>query len=160
MVAERHDQQHLTAAEGYAFLSMWLDANAELEEIDPEVRHVPEVLEVRLKIYRGLERWDLMQVVARNLARYDPDSVKWTTLWAFATRRAESMEAANAILLEAVERLPGAAVLHCNLACYECVLGDLEVAKARLKHAFKLDPTLRLTALDDPDLEAVWNEIS
>jgi hypothetical protein len=50
-------------------------------------------------------------------------------------------------------------VILCDLACYECQLGDVEVAKARLKHAFKLDPKLRLTALDDPDLEAVWESL-
>ena len=49
------DQRHLTAAEGYAELGMYLDANAELEEIDAEVRHVAEVLTVRVSIYAGLE---------------------------------------------------------------------------------------------------------
>jgi hypothetical protein len=34
------DQKHLTAAEGFVELGMFLDGNAELEEIDPEVRHV------------------------------------------------------------------------------------------------------------------------
>jgi hypothetical protein len=41
-----NDLKHLTAAQGYVMLGMWLDANAELEEIDAEVRHVPEVLVV------------------------------------------------------------------------------------------------------------------
>ena len=55
--------------------------------------------------------------------------------WAYATRRAVSIDAARLLLLEAVERMPNAAILHYNLACYECQLGDLEVAKARLRHA-------------------------
>ena len=37
---------HFTAAQGYAELGMWLDANAELEELDPFVRPMPEVLAV------------------------------------------------------------------------------------------------------------------
>src|SRR5687767_14731948 len=80
---------------------IWMP-NAELEEIDPDVRHVPEVLEVRLEIYRALEKWELMQVVARKLAQYDPTDIQWTVSWAYATRRAECIEAAKAILLEAV----------------------------------------------------------
>ncbi|WP_348545882.1 hypothetical protein [Chthoniobacter sp.] len=44
-----------------------------------------------------------------------------------------------------------------NLACYECLLGDLAVAKARLRHAFKLDAKLRGCALDDEDLKAIWD---
>jgi hypothetical protein len=36
--------------------------------------------------------------------------------------------------------LPKEPILHYNLACYECQLGELEVAKARLAHAFNLEP--------------------
>jgi hypothetical protein len=60
------DQKHLCAAHGYVELGMFLDANAELEEIDPEVRHVPEVLEVRVGVYQGLQQWELMQTVAND----------------------------------------------------------------------------------------------
>ena len=61
-------------------------------------------------------------------------------VWAYATRRADSIEAARLILLEAVERIPTAAIFHYNLGCYECQLGDVEVAKVRLEHALKLEP--------------------
>ena len=47
---------------------------------------------------------------------------------------------------------------HYNLACYECLLGDVEVAKARLQHAFKLEPRYRLQALEDEDLKGGWHE--
>jgi hypothetical protein len=60
------------------------------------------------------------------------------------------------VLLKAVERIPAAAILHYNLACYECQLGDLEVAKARLQHAISLDPACRAMALDDQDLKPLW----
>jgi hypothetical protein len=154
------DQRHLTAAQGYVELGMWIDANTELEEIDPEVRHLPKVLEVRLKIYSALEKWDLMQVVASKLASYDPDHTQWTVSWAFAARRAVGVAAAREILLAAVERHPGAAILHFNLACYECRLGDVKVAKTRLHHAFKLDAKFRLLALDDEDLAPLWDALS
>lgn len=55
-----------------------------------------------------------------------------------------------------MERLPGAALLHYNLACYECLLGDIEVARARLKHAIRLDERLKAKALDEEDLKAIW----
>jgi tetratricopeptide (TPR) repeat protein len=154
------DQRHLTAAEGYATLGMYLDANAELEEIDAEVRHVAEVLTVRLEIYRGLERWELMRTVAGRLAAHDPDNAQWSISLAFATRRAQSIEAARRILLEAVERLSKEPILHYNLACYECQLGELEVAKARLAHAFRLEPKCRLMALDDDDLAPLWASLA
>ena len=53
------------------------------------------------------------------------------------------------ILLEVVKRLPKKPILHYNLTCYECQPGDLEVAKARLAHALKVEPKCGLMALDD-----------
>ena len=151
--------KHITAAQGYIELGMFLDANEELELIDPEKRDSTEVLALRVQIYSALKKWELMQVVARVLALRDPDNVGWTVNWADATRRAECIDAARLILLEAVERIPAAAIFHYNLACYECQLGDVEVAKIRLEHALKLEPKYRIKALEDVDLEAVWNSL-
>ena len=153
---ESEDQNHLRAAQGHAELGIFHDANEELEKIDPEIRHLPEVLAVRVQIYTGPKKWELLQVVAKKLADHDPDEVHWSISLAYATRRAESIDAAKLILLEAVERHPKEPMLHYNLACYECVLGEVEVAKARLRHAFKLEPRMRMMALDDEDLRGVW----
>ncbi len=154
------DQRHLTAAEGYAALGMYLDANTELEEINAEVRHIAEVLAVRMDIFRGLEKWELMRTVAGRLVAHDPDNSQWSISLAFATRRAQSIEAARRILLEAVERMPDEPILHFNLACYECQLGLLEAAKTRLAHACKLAPACRLMALDDDDLKPLWDSLA
>jgi lipopolysaccharide biosynthesis regulator YciM len=117
MPLEPEDQRHLLAAEGYVEPGMHLDADAELEEIDPEVRHVSEVLAVRLHIYQALGKWEQMQTVASRLPKHDPDEVQWAVSWACATRRADSLEIAKGILLHALERHAKEAVLHFNLAC-------------------------------------------
>ena len=135
---------------------MWLDANAELEEIELELRHVPEVLEVRMQIYGELKKWELMQTVAKTLAIHDPDEPQWTVLWAYATRRAECIEQARIILVTAIERLPHVAIFHYNLACYECQLGDLEKARTSVERAFKLEPGMRALAPDDEDLKPLF----
>ena len=83
---------------------------------------------------------------------------RWT-LWAFATRRAECIEQARIILVNAVERLPNFAIFHYNLACYECQLGDLLGAKARLERAISRDAQFRKLALDDEDLKPLWERI-
>ena len=70
MPLEPEDQHHLTVAQGYAELGMFLDADSELEAIDPDVRHVPEVLTVRIQIYSALKKWELMQAVAKKMAQY------------------------------------------------------------------------------------------
>ena len=91
---------------------------------------------------------------------HDPENAQWSISLAYATRRAQSIEAARRILLEAVERHPGEPILHYNLACYECQLGDIEVTKARLAHAFKLEPKCRLMALDAEDLAPLWDTLA
>ena len=98
--------------------------------------------------------------IQASFARHDPADAQWAISLAYATRRAQSIEAAKCILLEAVERLPDEPILHFNLACYECQLGELEVAKARLAHAFKLEPKCRLMALDDDDLAPLWDSLA
>lgn len=157
MPLEPEEQRHLTAAHGFLELGMPLEANAELERIDPYVRHVPEVLAVRVEIYRALEKWELMSTVTKKLAEYDPISPKWALLLAYALRRAESIESARQILLTVAERFPSVAVVHYNLACYECQLRNYHAAKERLKTAFKIDPALRAQALEDADLENLWS---
>ena len=149
----------ITAAEGYIELGMPLEANEELEQIDADQRSHTEVLALRVKIYSALKKWELMQTVAKRLALIDPENVQWTVSWAYATRRADSIEAARIILVNAIERMPDVAILHSNLACYECLLGNLEEAKNRLKRAFEVEPRYRLTALEDEDLEAVWKSV-
>lgn len=96
MPLEPENQKHLEAARGFVELGMFMDANEELENIDPEVRHLPETLAVRLEIYRSLQRWELMQAVAKKLNHWDPDEVQWWISWAYATRRAECIDAAPA----------------------------------------------------------------
>lgn len=106
MPLEPIDRQHCQAASGYVELGMYTDANAELEEIDPYCRTTPEVLSVRIEIYRGLKKWELMQVVAQKLAQYDPKNVQWVISYAYATRRVESVHVAKEILLAAEARFP------------------------------------------------------
>lgn len=160
MSLEPIDQRHLTAAQGYVELGMFLDANEELEKIDPFCRSLPEVLEVRIQVYQSLEKWELMQVVARKLAQYDEPNVQAWTAWAYATRRAEGIEEGMTILKDALGRHPDDASIHYSLACCQCQLGDPEAARIHLKLCFEINPGLRLHALDDDDLMPIWDSLS
>jgi len=150
-------ERRTRAAEGYIELGMHLDADAELEAIEPELRTDTQVLALRVRIYSALKKWEMMLTVAKVLALRDPHCVQWAVSWAYATRRAVSIDAARLVLLEAVERVPGSAILHYNLACYDCCLGDLAAAKTRLAHAISLEPRFREKALDDEDLAPLWH---
>src|SRR5438067_10266276 len=95
------DSQYLRAAHGYLELDMYLDAAAELDKIDPVCLSLPEVLSVRLWVYAGLQDWGMMQSVAKRLSSRDPKNPQWAISAAYATRRAESIEAAKSILMKA-----------------------------------------------------------
>ena len=159
MPLEPPDLTHLRAAEGYLALGMFEDANAELELIDPFCRILPEVLRVRLGIYAGAKNWELMRGIAKKLAQHAPDEPQWWISLGYATRRAESLGAARAVLIEALEHHGEEPIIHYNLGCYACQLGDLHAAKEHLKQAFRLQPKCREMALDDPDLEPMWSAI-
>jgi lipopolysaccharide biosynthesis regulator YciM len=73
MPLEPPDQRHWQAAVGYVELGMFQDANDQLEKIDPFNRAAPEVLAVRLAIYHGLKKWELMREVARRLAQFQAE---------------------------------------------------------------------------------------
>jgi hypothetical protein len=126
---EPPDQQHWQAAAGYVELGMFLEADTELDKIDPFNRAAPEVLASRLAIYHGLKKWELMQEIAKRLAEFQPDDIQWTISLAYATRRADSIHAAKEILLDAKLKFPKEAIIFYNLACYECQLGESKTPK-------------------------------
>jgi tetratricopeptide (TPR) repeat protein len=159
MPLEPPDKQFFEVACGYTELAMYLDADSELEKIDPFNRAVPEVLALRIEIYRGLEKWELMAELAKRLTECEPDNPEWSVSLAYATRRAISIEAAKEILLNAERKFPKEAIIKYNLACYFCQTGDIAKAKDYLQKAFKIDSNWRLQALDDEDLKPLWDSL-
>jgi len=80
-----------------------------LEEIDAEQRHLPAVLQVRLEIYRRMEKNEGMATIAEHLTKVFPeDSQNWISL-AYAQRRYLDLQTAEQTLLEAQKRFPGEA---------------------------------------------------
>jgi len=86
VLLEQPDRQHWQAAAGYVELSMFLEADMELDKIDPFNRAAPEVLAIRLAIYRGLQKWELMREIAKRLADFQPNEIQWTISLAYASR--------------------------------------------------------------------------
>ena len=138
---------------------MFLEANTELDKIDPFNRAAPEVLALRIAIYRGLEKWELMQEIAKRLADFQPDDIQWTISFAYATRRADSIPAAKEVLLNAESKFPKEAAIKYNLACYFCQTGEIQNAKNYLKKAFEIDLNWRMAALEDEDLKLLWESL-
>ena len=160
MLAQDKDQQHLTAAHGYIELGMFLEANEELENIDAFCRSLPEVLNARLGIYYGLKKWEAMAAIANKLVEWNPSEPEYFVQLAYATRRTESLSAAQVILLRGEKLHPKEGTIQFNLACYETQLGNIEKAKQHLKQATTADPQFKMMALEDKDLEPLWESLS
>jgi tetratricopeptide (TPR) repeat protein len=156
---EQPDRQHWQSAAGYVELGMFLEADTELDKIDPFNRAAPEVLATRLAIYRGLQKWELMREIAKRLADFQPNDIQWTISLAYAIRRADSIQAAKEVLLKAEPKFPKEAAIKYNLARYFCQTGDIKSAKTYLKKAFEIDSNWRVTALDDADLQPIRDSI-
>ena len=148
--------KHLRAAVGYLELGMAIEAWDELESIEAEHRSFGEVLKIRIKICRALEKWEIMAEIAQFLAKNEPDESNHLLNLAFAKRRLDGVESAEEILAKAEEKFPEDALIKYNLGCYRAVLGNKAEARLCLAEAFQRDPGLRLSALDDPDLEGIW----
>jgi Tfp pilus assembly protein PilF len=157
MPLESPDKEFFKAAVGYSELGMFVEANEQLENIDSFTRLGPEVLALRVEIYRRLRKRDLMQEIAQRLHECFPRDVQWVISYAYATRRAESVNAARNILINAMPKFPREAIIYYNLACYDCQLNRIESAKQYLKQAFRIDPNWRLQALEDEDLKPLWD---
>ena len=150
------NQTHLTAAEGYLTLGLFIEAEAELARVSPDAQPRAEVLMVRVHLYQATKRWRDMQAAAMALVSLEPFDPQWVLALAYAIRRANSIAAARVILAAALNQHPTNPMIQYNLACYDCQLGELRSAKKFLKTAFGLDPSLKSLALDDEDLEPLW----
>src|SRR5437868_4529891 len=106
MPLESPDLQCFDAACGYAQLGMFEEANDQLEKIDPFNRIAPEVLALRVDIYCGLQKWDLMREIAGRLYEFDPTNIQKLIAYAYAIRRAESVNAARNILINGMLKFP------------------------------------------------------
>lgn len=64
----------LEAAQGYAALGLYIQANRELEQMSSDTRHWPEALAVKLAIFDGLKLWEMVEIIAAQLQDYAQSS--------------------------------------------------------------------------------------
>lgn len=145
-------KRRLSYAQGYLELGMVAEAAAELDRIPAADSGALEVVAVRLAVLQEQKNWPALSALAGDLVRRAPaEAAAWVT-WAYATRRADSLPAAERILLEAEQHHPTEPTIQFNLGCYACQRGDLPAARDRVNRAIALDPKFAQAAATDPDL--------
>jgi len=160
---EPPNTHYLLHAVGWIELGNLVEAKTELAQIGPAFQMHPDVLEVRWLICAEEKKWDEGLQVARALLHSAPDRASGWLHQAYAMRRATNggLRQAWEVLLPAFERFPRVELIAYNLSCYACQMGELEAARVWLKRALGLGnkDRVRQRALEDPDMEPLWNEI-
>jgi len=154
---EGHERT-LLATQGYCELGMYDDALGELESLPAEYTSHPAVVELRTVVLMQARRWKLALTASRSLCRVAPDRTAGFIHAAFCLHELGRTNEARDTLLSGPERLRAEPTFHYNLACYECALGNLELARVHLEKSFELDKKFREFAKSDPDLAALREE--
>ena len=145
----------LSYANGYRELGMFKESLEELSHLPKTLSDRIKALQMRLAVNFDAKDWPAAECVAKEITLREPNDPGHFVNLAFATRRTKSIQEANAILLNAVDRFPNVSLVHYNLGCYACISGDLETAKDRLVKSISLDPAYLDTAKSDEDLVAL-----
>ena len=150
---------HLTAAQGWLELGNHEEAFEELEQIDAPLRGHPDVLEVRWGIYASIEKWDYCLEIGSAMVRLGPARFTGWINRSFALHCLKRTKEAYEQLKEGVKasRRGGTHLVQprlLRLCVGQEVRGEEESGEA-------IDmggDTVKMRALDDPDLEGLWRE--
>jgi predicted Zn-dependent protease len=153
------DLYHLQLAEGWRELGDWRSALAELEHLAPEQGQHPLVLKVRWWVGNEAGHWAEAIEVARQLTQQEPDEVDGWWMCSFALHELNRTQEACDNLSSVQEKFADHYLIHYNLACYLVQMGRIDEARPCLKRAFELEPKQKAGALQDKDLEPLWDEI-
>ena len=148
-------ERTLLAAQGYSELSMYDDAIAELDALPAETVKHATVIELRAVILMQAKRWKSALTAARALCRTEPEKTSGFIHTAFCLHELGRTAEARDVLIAGPEALHVEPTFHYNLACYECALGNLALARLHLDKSFQLDKKFRDFARSDPDLAAL-----
>lgn len=151
------DRMALQRAQGWLELHLPLEANEELDEIQPTMRAHPEVFKLRYSIFSAAKKWDMALEIANCLHRELPDDPYGGVHAAVALYRLGRTQEAKALSLGLAPRFPGDWSIPYNLACYCAQLSEIQEAQEWFKAAMALEEDLvKRMAIDDPDLEPLW----
>jgi lipopolysaccharide biosynthesis regulator YciM len=114
------------ASSGYLELGLF-DAALVLEEIAPEDKTR---LEPRVNLYMAAKKWDMAAAIASHLVKVQPENAASWICFAYALRRTDCVENAEAILLRAQAICPEGSQNRFRPRPYACVSGRIAEARA------------------------------
>jgi tetratricopeptide (TPR) repeat protein len=156
---EPPDLHYMNAAQGWLGLGDLAAAKDELQNIEPELRNHPDVLEVRYGIYASAKHWQASLDVARMMIELAPERESGWYYSAESLYQLGRYQEAADTLAPVVKNFPLSAYLRYNLACFHCLLGRIKEARAVLDQAIQIGGrAMKLQAIHNPDLKPLWNK--
>lgn len=145
----------MRAALGWLELGLPEEALSELSSLTARERMRRHALELRLLAEMEAHRWNAAADTGRLLCIKEPKEPRFFIHAAYCLHETGDTLAARDWLLKGPAALIEDPLFHYNLACYLAVLGERKRAKSHLERAFEMDASLRDSALDDRDLDAL-----
>lgn len=150
----------LMDAAGYRELGMGLDSAACMAKIPRQDANHPTVLLAWCETEAARQDWPAARDHARLLTSTAPMLAAGWFWLGYALRRSESPAAAFRALRPVVHGFANDPVVEYNFACYACLDGHFEEAKAAIDRILTANPEWLDCALKDDDLIAIrgWIE--
>jgi Flp pilus assembly protein TadD len=149
------DVRILRSALGWLELGLPEESLSELAELSARERMRRHALELRLLAEMESQRWNAAADTGRLLCMKEPKEARFFIHAAYCLHETGDTLAARDWLLRGPATLIEDPLFHYNIACYLAVLGDCKRAETHLARAFEMDASLRETAREDTDLEAL-----
>lgn len=149
------DLRILRSALGWLELGLPDEALSELTGLSARDRMRRHALELRLLAEMECHRWNAAADTGRLLCLKEPKEARFFIHAAYCLHETGDTLAARDWLLRGPATLIEDPLFHYNIACYLAVLGDCKRAETHLERAFEMDASLRETAQEDTDLEAL-----
>jgi tetratricopeptide (TPR) repeat protein len=155
-----NDLYSLRAAQGWAELGNFTEANAELESITATLRTHPDALQVRWHICAHVKNFAACVDIAEAIIKQAPDLAEAWIHRSFALHELNRTQEAFELLLPAAKKFPKVWTIPYNLACYCSQLLRVDEAREWFKKAMAIDEkAAKESALEDPDLKPLWDSM-
>lgn len=155
------DKHFLLAAQGWLELGNQSEAFMELRKISSQFSGHPDVVKTHWQLYDQIRGEEGVRVIAEIISELDLGDMVRHLDQTRNSRTAKRATAVDRFLPIGPLRLPLLFAVPYNLACYACQLGNLKEAWEWLQIAVELCDIqeIRSLALNDPDLEPLWEQI-
>jgi len=155
------DNLHLQAAEGWLELGNHIEAHEELDQITPQLRAHPDILEVRWNICAYGKNWEACVDIVDAIIKLDSNRPDAWIHRSFALHELNRTQEAFDQLLPVVDTFSNLWTIPYNLACYCAQMGRLDESKHWFKKAILVDErVVQRLAIDDPDLKPLFDSMS